>query len=133
MIFTITKFNSSNMYKQPDIHDEAERRVKAKAKFYKHFFAYVVVNSFLLLTAFFQGEPFGTFPVLLGWGLGLAFHYLKVFGIPGSGVLSKDWEDKEYQKELERLEQKQQGKHQRPEEKLELKEMAKNYRDSDLV
>jgi 2TM domain len=121
------------MYKHPDIHDEAERRVKAKAKFYKHLFAFIVVNTFLFLTALFQGEPFGTLPVFLGWGVGLAFHYLKVFGIPGSGVLSKDWEDKEYKKELERLEQKHPAKRQMPEEKLELKEVAKNYRDSDLV
>jgi len=107
--------------------------VKSKAKFYKHLFAFVVVNSFLFLTTLFDGEPFATLPILLGWGIGLAFHYLKVFGIPGSGVLSKDWEDKEYKKELERLEQKHQGKPQKPEEKLELKEMAKSYRDSDLV
>ncbi len=121
------------MIKQPDIHEEAEKRVKAKAKFYKHLYAYILVNTFLFLTALFNGEPFGTLPVILGWGIGLASHYLKVFGFPGSGVLSREWEDKEYQKELERLEKKRQVKQQPPEEKLELKEMAKNYRDSDLV
>ncbi|MBK8563814.1 MAG: 2TM domain-containing protein [Saprospiraceae bacterium] len=121
------------MIKQPDIHQEAEKRVKSKAKFFKHLFAYVVVNSFLFLTALFDGEPFGAMPVMIGWGIGLAFHYLKVFGIPGSGVLSSEWEDKEYQKELERLEKKQRVKRQPPEEKLELKEMAKNYKDTDLV
>ncbi len=121
------------MLKQPDLHDQAERRVKAKAKFYKHFFAFVVINTFFFLTGIFQGEPFGSLPVFLGWGVGLAFHYLRVFGIPGTGVLSKDWEDKEYQRELERLERKQQFSKQPPDEKLELKEVVKNYRDSDLV
>ncbi|MCC6726019.1 MAG: 2TM domain-containing protein, partial [Saprospiraceae bacterium] len=103
------------MYKQPSIHDEAERRVKAKAKFYKHFFAFVAVNTFLFLTSLFQGEPFATMPVLLGWGIGLGAHYLKVFGFPGSGVLSKDWEDKEYQRELERLKKKNKDHFELPE------------------
>ena len=121
------------MQKQPDIFQEAERRVKAKAKFFKHLAAYIIVNGFLLTTSLFTGDPFAPLPVALGWGVGLAFHYLKVFGIPGSGVLSKEWEDKEYRKEVERLEQKRQPMAKPKDEQLELKEMAKNYRDSDLV
>lgn len=62
----------------------------------------------------------------------MAFHYLKVFGIPGSGVLSKEWEDREYQKELERLEKKNRSA--KPlDDELVLKEVSKRYNDSDLV
>ena len=120
------------MYKQPDIHEEAQRRVRSKAKFYKHLFFFLVINGFFFFTGLFQGHPLEPLSVTFFWGIGLGFHYLKVFGLPGNGVLSNDWEDREYKRELERLEKKK--KLVRPaDEQLELKEMAKNYRDSDLV
>ena len=120
------------MKMQPDIFQEAQQRVRTKAKFYKHLFAFMVINGFFFLMALFQGAPFAPLIVTACWGVGLAFHYLKVFGIPGSGVLSRAWEDQEYKKELDRLEKRQQpGK--TSGEELELKEMMKNYRDSDLV
>lgn len=118
---------------QPNIQQMAERKVRAKSKFYKHLFFYLVVNGFLFFHTLFDGEPFATMPLIFFWGVGLVFHYLKVFGVPGSGVLSQDWEEKEYKKELERLERRQKVVVPREEEKLELKEMSKNYRESDLV
>ena len=120
------------MYKQQDIYQEAQLRVRRKAKFFKHFFIFVVMNGFFFTTALFQGDPFEPLVVTFFWGIGLVFHYLKVFGLPGSGVLSKDWEEREYRQELKRLESQQRPVHQ-VEEQLELKEMAKKYRDSDLV
>lgn len=71
------------------------------------------------------------FPLIFFWGIGLAFHYLKVFGIPGSGILSRDWEDREIRKEIDKMT----GKPQQKEdiEELELKEMRKNYDEADLV
>ncbi len=120
------------MKRESDIFQEAQQRVRAKAKFYKHLFAFLVINGFFFVSALFEGDPFAPLIVTASWGVGLAFHYLKVFGFPGSGVLSREWEDKEYKKELDRLEKRQQpGKP--PEERLELKETMKNYRDSDLV
>ncbi len=120
------------MQKLPDIHDEAQRRVQKKAKFYKHLFFFLVFNGFFFTTGLFQGHPMEPLSVTFFWGIGLVFHYLKVFGLPGSGVLSNDWEEREYKRELERLE-KRKPQSRRIEEQLELKEMAKNYRDSDLV
>lgn len=120
------------MYKLPDIHDEAQRRVRKKAKFYKHLFIFVVFNVFFFSTSLFHGHPFKPLGVTFFWGIGLLFHYLKVFGLPGSGVLSNAWEEREYKKELERLKKRELPSHQ-IEEQLELKEVVKNYRDSDLV
>lgn len=120
------------MYKLPDIHDEAQRRVRRKAKFYKHLLIYLVFNGFFFTTGLLQGHPMEPLSISFFWGIGLVFHYLKVFGLPGSGVLSKDWEEREYQRELKRLE-KRMPANRVPEEQLELKEMAKSYRDSDLV
>ena len=120
------------MYQQSDIHHQAERRVRSKSKFYKHLFVYLVVNGFFTVVALLDGE--GTAPLIMAfsWGIGLAFHYLRVFGFPGNGVLSHAWEDKQYQRELERLARKQRSP-KMAEEQLDLKVMAKSYRDSDLV
>lgn len=116
----------------PNLYQEARRRVKEKAKFYKHLYTYLIINIVFFLMALFRGRPFAPLAMSLFWGIGLAFHYLKVFGLPGSGVLSKEWEDSEVQREI----QKMAGKQDPPaknEEKLELKELRKNYDDSELV
>ena len=81
--------------------------------------------------ALFRGRPFAPLAMSLFWGIGLAFHYLKVFGLPGSGVLSKEWEDTEVQKEMQKMTGKKSEI--KEEEKLDLKELRKNYDDSELV
>jgi hypothetical protein len=42
------------------------------------------------------------YPVL-SWGVGLAIHYVTVFGIPGTRVLTDDWEEEELDKEIRKL------------------------------
>jgi len=117
--------------RESEIYREARKRVHEKAKFFKHLYTYIIVNMALVVMALFRGRPIMFFPVPLFWGVGLAFHYLKVFGIPGSGVLSKEWEDKETLKEMEKMTgrptKKQKG------EQLDLKELRKNYDESDFV
>jgi hypothetical protein len=116
----------------PNLHYEAQRRVRKKAKFYKHLFIFLIINGFVLTSSLLQGHFFRPFPMTFFWGIGLIFHYLKVFGIPGSGVLSNDWESREYQRELEKLARKPKSEP-TMDERLELKEVVKNYKDSDLV
>lgn len=81
---------------------------------------------------------------LASWGVGLAFHYIGVFGIPGLGALSKDWEEREMQKELRRMGADEMELEEFPEPRmnpkkmdiddhLELKEVRKNYDDSEFV
>ncbi len=79
----------------------ARKRVKQKKGFFVHFAVYLSVGLFFFLMnlATFDGEWWFFFP-LLPWGVGLGIHYLVTFGFPGSGVLSREWEDKEMQKEL---------------------------------
>ena len=116
---------------EPDIYSEARRRVSEKAKFYKHLYFFLIFNGILFIMALFRGRPFMPMTVALFWGIGVVFHYLKVFGLPGSGILSKEWEDREIHKEINRM--KGDKNELKTEDKMELKELRKNYDDSDLV
>jgi hypothetical protein len=126
------------MYSQEDIR-KAKKKVKAKKEFYQHLMAFVIVNYFLLALNLVT-SPFNWwfhFP-LLGWGIGLAFHYVDVFGIPGFDILSREWEDRELDKELRRNGGGEPIKTTRPgqpaeKEELELKELRKNYDESEFV
>jgi hypothetical protein len=127
------------MHTQEELN-KARKRVKAKKGFYQHLMAYAIVNTFLLALNIFvsPGYLWFVFP-MLGWGMGLAFHYVDVFGIPGFDILSKEWEERELEKEL-----KNDGssvgdssanvsKSKRSEKELELKELQRNYDETDFV
>lgn len=114
-----------------NVEKEARRRVNEKAKFYKHLTAYIIVNAFLTTISLLNGHPFAAYKIGLFWGFGLLFHYLKIFGIPGTGILSKEWEDKEIDRETKRIQGKQEGRD--PKGQLELRELDKRYNESDLV
>ncbi len=119
---------------------KAKKRVKAKKAFYQHLMSYAIVNLFLLALNLITspGSLWFVFP-MLGWGVGLAFHYVDVFGIPGFDILSKEWEERQLEQEL-----RQQNQQNRPRKSsnsndgqkdggLELKELRKNYDDTDFV
>ena len=38
---------------------------------------------------------------IMGWGIGVLFHYLDVFGLPGVGQMSNSWEQKAMEDEPE--------------------------------
>lgn len=84
-----------------DIYREARKQVKKKKGFYVHLAVYLSVGLFFLLLnlATFEGDWWFFFP-LLPWGVGLSIHYLSVFGIPGTDILTKDWEKREMEREL---------------------------------
>lgn len=121
--------------KEPtDPYLRAKKKVKAKKGFYSHLAAYIVVNVFMFILVFYNEGSFGWLIPMSGWGIGLAMHYFGVFGFPGSGLGSMDWEDREIKKELEKegydLEDFKQK------EELELKEIEKvrkEWKDDDLV
>lgn len=122
--------------------DIARKRVKKKKDFYQHLTSYLVMGVFFfvlnMVTSF--GNWWFYWP-MLGWGIGLLFHYFEAFGVPGVGNFNEQWEERAIQQEMERME----GKHTTrrsealPEEELELKELQKEreesrkWDDSDLV
>jgi hypothetical protein len=84
-----------------DIYRQARKQVKKKKGVYIHLAVYLSVGLFFLLLnlATFEGEWWFFFP-LLPWGVGLSIHYLSVFGIPGTDILTKEWEKREMEQEL---------------------------------
>jgi len=125
-------------------YKKAKRRVQAKKGFYAHFASYLCTITFLFLINVFT-SPFNWwfYWPMLGWGIGIVSHYLGVFGFPGSHALSKDWEEREMERELRKMAKEEpalpylrKGKFDAEldlDEHLELKELRKNYDDSELV
>lgn len=117
---------------------KAERKVKARREFYQHLTSFVIINVFLFIINQLTtpGYSWYIFPVL-SWGVGLAFHYVHVFGVPGFGILDDEWEQKELHKEVNKLIQKKRmttsGDTNADDDVLELKDVRKVYKDSDFV
>ncbi|WP_378184033.1 2TM domain-containing protein [Aquimarina sp. SS2-1] len=77
----------------------AKKRVQEEKGFYSHLTAYVIVNIFLLfINSNFIDEGFNNWlewnlyltPLL--WGIGLFFHWVKVFN--PNIIFSKQWEER---------------------------------------
>lgn len=116
-----------------ELFQEAKRRVKRKKGFYRHLAVYSVINTVFFFIVFIDNNSFDWLYPMSFWGIGLAIHYLSVFGLPGSGLGGNDWEAKEIQKEMQKLG----GNYDElPEEELDLREIEKRKKgwdDSDLV
>lgn len=92
-------------------YKRAELKVKQMKGFYWHLFWYLVVNIFLTFGGTFNhlikyGEfnfseiHFGNFTVWFFWGIGLAGHWLKVFG--NNFVFSRDWEKRKIKEYMDK-------------------------------
>jgi hypothetical protein len=71
-----------------EIERLAHRRAARKMGWYFHACVYVVVNAYLYFSSQYglRARPFNVEPAL-GWGLGLALHFVSVFVLgKGSGV-----------------------------------------------
>ena len=100
--------------------------MKAKKEFYSHLSTYLAMSLFFfILNAMTNFGDWWFYWPMLGWGIGIASHYLSVFGFPGVGPTDKEWEEKTVQKELKRLAEEE------PDDELELKELEKNKRSWD--
>ena len=89
---------------------QAQKRVKQKKGFYKHLAAFIGVGFFFfamnIFTLFEEGPEIWFFFPLLPWSIGLIIHYFNVFGFPGTGALTPEWEEKQVQKEIKALRKK---------------------------
>jgi hypothetical protein len=71
-----------------EIERLAHKRASAKMGWYLHACVYVLVNAFLFASSYlgYRARGWNIYPAL-GWGLGLALHFLSVFVLgKGSGL-----------------------------------------------
>lgn len=73
-----------------EIERLAHRRATAKMGWYAHACLYILVNGFMFASSYFghRDRAWGPAPAL-GWGLGLALHFVSVF-VLGRGSALRD-------------------------------------------
>jgi hypothetical protein len=82
----------------------AQKRAGAKMGWYIHACVYIAVNAFILFTwqMGYRERPWNIYPAM-GWGLGLALHFVSVFVLGrGSGL-----REQMVQRERERIQREQ--------------------------
>lgn len=80
-------------------YEEAKKRVLEIKGFYQHLVSYLIINAALLVINLLTSPQYLWFLwPLVGWGIGLAFHALSVFG----GLWGKSWEERKIKELMEK-------------------------------
>lgn len=99
----------STQMSDDEMRKKAVERVRARKGFFTHLTIYVIINAFLWTMWAISASSNNWMPgwgmrsfggpvwVTAGWGLGLLFHFFGVF------VFHGNWEDREVQKEIDRM------------------------------
>jgi hypothetical protein len=91
-------------YSEEERYNLAKKRVQEVKGFYGNLTAYIVINAFfVVINLLTSPEHLWFYWPMLGWGIGVIFHGLRVFNY--MPFLSKDWEErkmKEFMEEEER-------------------------------
>lgn len=88
----------------PEIREKARKKVRSIKRLYIHCSLFVIMSVFFFSLNVLT-DPFDMwffFPIL-PWSAIVAFHYILVRGIPGSKILSKEWEEEEMERQVELL------------------------------
>lgn len=120
--------------KKEDIQEKAKQKVEAKKGFYITTFIFACLSVILMVLAIALPIPSNAslwllFPILV-FAMVTGIMYLSIFGIPGTRLLSADWEEEELNREMHRL-YRQKGIRLREEadlteeDRLELKELER--------
>ncbi|WP_367752048.1 2TM domain-containing protein [Flavobacterium sp. WC2421] len=90
-----------NKYQNEERYFKAKKRVEEIKGFYGNLISYIVVNTGLLvLNLVTSPEYLWFFWPLLGWGMGVFFHGMKVFNY--MPFLGKDWEEQKIKEFMEK-------------------------------
>ncbi|MCR9182985.1 MAG: 2TM domain-containing protein [Flavobacteriaceae bacterium] len=96
-------------YKENELYEMAQKRIKEIKGFYVHLLVYIVVNLFIfaansnLLSSGKIHIEFGHLSLPFFWGIGLFAHWAGVFG--PNVLLGKKWEEKKIKELLEKEKQ----------------------------
>ena len=87
-------------YTEQERYYQAKKKVEDIKGFYGNLIAYIVFNGFfLVLNLLTTPDQLWFFWPLIGWGVGVIFHGMKVFNY--SPFLSKDWEARKMKEFME--------------------------------
>jgi hypothetical protein len=87
------------MSEQGTRYQNAKKRVEALRGFYVHLTVYVLVNLLLFaINMLTSPESLWFFWPLLGWGIAVALHALRVFG---AGRFGAEWEERKINELME--------------------------------
>ena len=94
--------NDHNDFRKEEAYIRAKKRVDSLKGFYWHLAVYVVVNLFLiiLIGSSVGYDNFGPYATAFFWGIGLAFHFLGVFG--PDYIFGRDWEEQKIREYMEK-------------------------------
>lgn len=89
-----------NQYQKDDCYERAMKRVEDIKGFYGNLGSYIVVNiGLMILNLVTTPEHLWFYWPMIGWGIGVVFHGMKVFNyFPFFG---KEWEEKKLKQLLE--------------------------------
>ena len=83
-----------------DKYQKAKKRVEEIRGFYTHLGVYVLVNSMLLLINITTSpDSLWFYWPLMGWGIAVALHALRVFGT--GGRIGAEWEERKINELME--------------------------------
>jgi len=85
-------------------YKKAKERVKEIKDFYGHLLVYVVVNiGIFIINYIVSPGTYWFYWVLIGWGIGLAVHWVQVFGV--GKILGEKWENKKIKEVMQEIEE----------------------------
>lgn len=88
-------------YNEEERYYQAKKRVEEIKGFYGNLIAYVVVNlGLMVLNLVTSPNHLWFFWPMLGWGIGVVFHGLKVFNY--SPFFNKDWEERKIREYMDK-------------------------------
>ncbi|MCJ1805519.1 MULTISPECIES: 2TM domain-containing protein [Flavobacterium] len=80
-------------------YEKARKKVKEIKDFYSHLISYLCINTFFIfINLKYSSNHIWFFYPMLGWGIGLFFHGLKVYDF---SFISKNWEERKIQEFIE--------------------------------
>ena len=93
-----------NKYQEEERYIKAKKRVEEIKGFYGNLIAYIIVNIGLLVINLLTAPNYlWFFWPMLGWGIGVVFHGMKVFNY--MPFIGKDWEEKKIKEFMDKEDQ----------------------------
>ena len=88
-------------YTETERYYQAQKKVKGIRGFYEHLTVFIFVTVILVVINLITSPEYLWFIWCIGgWGIGVVFHGLKVFGY--SPFFNKEWEERKIQEILEK-------------------------------